>query len=72
MYDAVCITGHCNDKETLDDLRPKGKWSDLSDFGMHTGWIACTVCGCEPPNDTNYPSKFCPNCGADMRGQENE
>lgn len=48
--------------------RPQGEWTDISTDGRHTGWIACSVCGQEPPNESNLRTNFCPNCGADMRG----
>ena len=47
-----------------------GEWTDLSTDGRHTGWIACSVCGQEPPNESNLRTNFCPNCGARMRGAE--
>jgi hypothetical protein len=37
--------------------RPKGKWIVEHD------WVHCFPCG----HEQNYPSNFCPNCGADMR-----
>lgn len=55
---------------TLYKERPRGEWSDLSVDGRHTGWIYCTVCGHEPPNESNLRTDFCPNCGADMRNKE--
>ena len=59
-----------HDKEMTE--RPQGKWTDLSTDGRHVGWIACSVCGQEPPNDSNLRTDFCPNCGADMRGGAEE
>lgn len=50
------------------DERTQGEWTDLSTDGRHTGWIACSVCGQEPPNESNLRTKFCPNCGAKMKG----
>lgn len=47
--------------------RAQGEWTDLSTDGRHTGWIACSVCGQEPPNESNLRTNFCPNCGASMR-----
>lgn len=41
---------------TLDNLRPKGRWED----------VTCTNCG---QVDFSKPN-FCPSCGADMRGGE--
>ena len=37
--------------------RPQGKWVIEHD------WVHCFPCG----HEQNYPSNFCPNCGADMR-----
>ena len=37
--------------------RPKGKWIVEHDR------VHCFPCG----HEQNYPSNFCPNCGADMR-----
>ena len=55
-----------------DAERPKGEWTDLSTDGRHIGWIACSVCGQEPPSESNLATDFCPNCGADMRGGDKE
>ena len=48
--------------------RKKGKWIDEPNC-----WYRCSYC------KSHYPSikgtmeyNFCPNCGADMRGDENE
>ena len=52
--------------------RPKGEWitDDLS------GIISCSRCGNDAPMETTgggqYKSKFCPDCGADMRGEQNK
>lgn len=55
--------------------RPKGKWNYL--FNSNYG---CSICGAWYQTTDNYgnPSdapikfKFCPNCGADMREEEDE
>ncbi len=68
-YDAYCPTGHCNDKDTVDDLRPQGEW-----IGNHFDEHHCFLCGHyalyeeEPDGYYEVQSNFCPNCGADMRG----
>lgn len=49
------------------DERTQGEWTDLSTDGRHTGWIACSVCGQEPPNESNLRTNFCSYCGAKMR-----
>jgi len=45
--------------------RKKGKWIDKSG-GIEDAWNYCSVCG-EQAIDLY---DFCPNCGADMRGEE--
>lgn len=37
--------------------RPQGKWVIEHD------WVHCFPCG----HEQNYPSNFCPNCGAEMQ-----
>lgn len=37
-----------------------------------TGWVYCSVCGEEPPEETNARTKYCPNCGAKMDGGQDE
>ena len=41
--------------------RKKGKWIDLWDR------YRCSACNMEH----SYEENFCPNCGADMRGEQN-
>ena len=40
----------------------KGQWLSSQ------GWIYCSICGSEPPIESNYASDYCPNCGAEMIG----
>lgn len=67
-----------------ESLRPKGEWikyeTDES-WGVedYTHWFKCSECGkdaggrVEGDERYSYPvrSDFCPNCGADMRGEKN-
>lgn len=48
----------------------KGKWIKMSDAdGIY--W-ACSECGEDIPRTESIDKiNFCPNCGADMRGEEN-
>ena len=48
--------------------RPKGEWEEYTDCEGKTRTITCSECGWEEHSwlDTN----FCPNCGADMRGEK--
>lgn len=50
---------------TLADLRPKGRW--ITQDETFTKFM-CSVC--KSKNYGGY-EKFCPNCGADMRGGSN-
>lgn len=51
----------------IEVIEPKrGKWIDRSD-GIEGAWNYCSVCG-EQAIDLY---DFCPNCGADMRGDDN-
>ena len=44
---------------TIEPERPKGWWvRQLGDF-------KCSMCGSEE----EYKSRYCPNCGTDMRGE---
>ena len=47
--------------EALQTETKHGKWVESP-----TCWIACSVCGNEPPEETNIPTDYCPNCGAKM------
>ena len=48
---------------TLDDLRPKGRW--LERYGVSEYKYECSVCNM----GSDLMTDFCPNCGADMRGE---
>lgn len=43
-----------------------GQWEHTPTY-----WIYCSVCGREP-NEYNERVNFCPYCGAQMRGLEDE
>ena len=52
--------------------RPKGKWIDISVIkAFHYDGeprVRCSRCG----DEEEWSSNYCPNCGADMRGAEDE
>lgn len=62
---------NCERVEKIRAKRPHGKWKDLSD-GWQEGTYECSNCKSEfvltegTPEDNEY--HYCPNCGADMRG----
>ena len=55
--------------------RPQGEWifktvfpNDKSEFPM--GYLVCSVCGSHHSNST--PCNYCDNCGACMKGTDDE
>lgn len=55
----------------IDDLRPKGRWERK--FFTTDRQRVCSICNCtvrQPSYDKGEISlfKYCPHCGADMRG----
>ncbi len=58
------------------DFEPKqGKWIDVVNSGYPSVWhYECSECHgrplCTPFTKEDFLSKFCPHCGADMRGEE--
>ena len=59
--------------EELKAERKMGKW--IVD-ALANNIYRCSECGIdapvEPTGGTEYKSNYCPNCGADMRGDEDE
>lgn len=50
--------------------RKKGKWEMKPDpYGFFEEIPVCSECGCTTEMRKTY--NFCPNCGADMRGEGN-
>ena len=67
---AEILDSVCDDYTVLPSTQPqhmKGKWVDKSG-GIEGAWNYCSVCG-EQAIDLY---DFCPNCGADMRGDDDE
>ena len=59
-----------------EENRPKGYWMNTEDDSpFHFKYTICSHCKKEAiidDWDCYVKSDFCPNCGADMRGKENE
>ena len=61
----VCYSFDLKCKQIAIATDPKqGRWIEVSDGSGYVGepCEACSVCGMQ----TDYPSKYCPNCGARM------
>ena len=58
--------------ELLRESRPKGKWIDgTMDCGViHPRCNNCMWSDCQIPENKIREMDYCPNCGADMRGEE--
>lgn len=54
--------------ETLKEERPHGEWIP-SVIGRATKYKMCKECGFEVDKYVSNAYNFCPNCGADMRTQ---
>lgn len=66
-YDKACIIGVIDEQPTIEE-RKKGKWI------IDGECVDCSVCRHDkwsrvPFEDLVKRFNFCPNCGADMRGE---
>ena len=73
ISDAVFALDKAIDALSAD--RPQGKWifktvfpNDKSEFPM--GYLVCSVCGSHHSNST--PCNYCDNCGAQMKGMDDD
>jgi rubrerythrin len=56
-----------NELPSVQPERLKGKWIHQAKFSR----VECDQCG-KVFRNTFAPKNFCPNCGADMRGEQDE
>ena len=50
----------------------RGRWiHDGYDIPHGVDWMHCSVCGRREPHVPAAMTNFCPNCGSDMRGENN-
>lgn len=72
--DGRVFTGHKDDVNYSAEERKTGKWIDgkrMKNDGTFYWFRQCDQCGYERNDcDTEKDSNFCPNCGADMRGEQ--
>lgn len=63
----ACIRATIKHMPTIEE-RKTGKWISLDDSrGKYNDYgYKCSECG----EHSDYEENFCPNCGADMRGEE--
>lgn len=56
---------------TIEPERKTGRWKMESDpYGFFEEIPVCSECGCTTEMRKTY--NFCPNCGADMRGEQDD
>lgn len=48
--------------------RKRGEWIDGREY-INSRWKVCSICH-KPAHDSCGGDNFCPNCGADMRGEQ--
>ena len=68
-YDKAYIISTLEEVPKAD--KPQGEWKRrLVDNGFNADWI-CSECGYRVKTDF-VSFNYCPNCGADMRGEKDE
>ena len=64
-----------NGEIVLKDERPHGEWKEYGDI-YSKGGVKCSICGYQTNNRLQLAvgcgNNYCPNCGADMRGDAND
>ena len=70
-YDKAYIIGTLEEVPSAD--RPRGEWKDTGKDPDHSHpltaiWYRCSECG----YGTNAKTNFCPDCGARMKGADDE
>lgn len=74
-----CVYGCCAEKLNCKDYRKQsvGEWIYHECVSSYDGLLSGYSCSCcsafiheEVFEDTSFPNKFCPNCGARMKGGE--
>ena len=75
-YDRVHVGPPGGARKLMEDApiieeRKTGRWKMEPDpYGFFEEIPVCSECGCTTEMRKTY--KFCPNCGADMRGEQDE
>lgn len=73
--DAPTVAESCKKLQEVANERPHGKWirTEHDKKGEHpetARWYKCSVCNVY--NRVNLIFKYCPECGADMRGEAHD
>lgn len=74
LYPVTCMKEECEIYMAIEALRerPRGKWRKITpeedEYKSFMGWLECTNCRSEVAIFSNY----CPNCGARMKGVDDE
>jgi len=66
IYDCLDRSEATEVIKALEQQPKTGHWITTRTF-MHDGEFYCDKCKCDSPNNEKWD--YCPNCGADMRGE---
>lgn len=64
------IQGNVRNFPTIEPERKKGKWINIHVSATGDSDAECDQCGAVVHNNFSTTVNFCPNCGADLRGEE--
>lgn len=64
-----CVEDMIENAPTIEPERKRGKWETTRPDAPMFGFYYCSLCG---RKRTSPQDHFCPNCGAEMKGEDND
>lgn len=68
----IALANKVADLPSVTPIRPKGEWKCDHKIAYFQDRYVCSECGSEQYFTRDTITNFCPHCGADMRGKNNE